>query len=725
MPGTQSNNAALTPDEFMSQHSSVLTPDKFMADKTDDKPKHKVDLTATKHRAKTYFETHPIIREGVLGALSGVGIPESQHPVEDMVKGLWHTIVTPPSTSDEKAAAAIGLPAPVYRMAKGFIQQEYGFGQEAFNAIDWNKVKDQFDWTKQAENVENPGVLKRGKAPRFAHGMAGLVTSILSAILGGEKAPEAGEAVTEAASKAAKLPGKIGEDITVTAQRMAKTGPRSPGMAEDIAKSAVKDQTAQIEANAKARQDWTQKAYEDRGLDRAKAKVLGHKESLDHAQDAYTHLVDENVKSTHQAVRSDLDQRWNKLRDTVGAESPVNVKPVYQAIETARAKLSGVPADLKIFNDIIKEISEPGQHIEGEHGELIPVIKDSIPFHDARHHFSALGEKAYSAEGNVKGRLLDVYNAYDKAINATIDEVDKKSAAAGKPVHAARMYSDLKKDWSQYMNDWHNTGAEGSPLAKLYRTADLPRVAKRVVSDSADRLRSTFAHYKAYGADPELMTKLGDIISRSKIADKMAARIKAPPLETIVYPEGGKTEGIRLPSRPFVPPVEPLTIDKMVEKLKEAKRLGATKATELAKTPRRYDFVLAGISALGLAKALGVPLGWHDIAYALPYTVARFGEGALVASRLGQEWLSKVTPRDIEVMNKILDQVPSERPKVQDAVVKGLEAKVKSGGTLPPLATFNGLLTRAQMIGLLRLVAPPPPSIPRSQTQPQPQGSNP
>jgi hypothetical protein len=80
---------------------------------------------------------------------------------------------------------------------------------------------------------------------------------------------------------------------------------------------------------------------------------------------------------------------------------------------------------------------------------------------------------------------------------------------------------------------------------------------------------------------------------------------------------------------------------------------------------------------------------------------------ALVSSEFGQRWLSQITPADVKAINDVLAKDPSKTAPVQQAVTNGLIERAKKGQPLPPLSTFQGLLTRAQLGSILRVVAPP------------------
>lgn len=124
-----------------------------------------------------FMQSHPKTREAILGAFSGLGVPETMNPVTDLVKGIGH-LFTPPESTDEKVASALGPGLPAYRAVKGLGQQTYGFGKDILT----------------------------GSPEQKAHGVAGLTTELGSMFLGGKKAPEA-------VADAAKIPGRIAESV--------------------------------------------------------------------------------------------------------------------------------------------------------------------------------------------------------------------------------------------------------------------------------------------------------------------------------------------------------------------------------------------------------------------------------------------------------------------------------------------------------------------------------
>jgi len=737
-------------------------------------------------RIQKFFENHPITREIAIKGISAAGAPESQNVITDFAKGTWKSITDPPQSLDEKSFEAVSGRAalPVYRMAKGLVQQTYGYGQDFFDSIDWDRERRDAKFAKTWAAMPH---FKEGSggAPQAAGAVSGLATMITSVLLGGKKAPEAAEAVTHAGEKVSKA---VHEGPTVTAQRMAGTG---PALAKKVAQSAVEDHAesvakydadaakissgnAEADANFKtvidrlnedydakiadakskhaadvgareravadlqsqhadkvaaARQKWVQQAYEAKQVAKDQAKIAGRKEALQSAQKSYAGMIIDNVKKTHDIVKGKLGARWDALRDAVGKDTPVETvhkdsgipdagteditdkvakrpSSIVESITDSRAMLAGVPEDLKIFNDLMKTIAEKDSDI----------VKESIPFGDARIQYSAIGEKAFAADGNMRRALFNVYEAYDRALSKTAE-----SKGQGKA------YGVLKADHSRFMRDWYDTSATskgGSPLANLYRAVDKPVAAAHVLGKFGDRLFATFARYKGDGAAPDLMAKMRNLNREERSLPKPPRTMNVPPKASIpaapaepkpvapVEPtisdieadrakklqrkSEDKPEAKPLPAHPGKAP----TFDEIVAKTKEAKLDQAEATKEKALTGSRHDAVLTLLSGLGA-------VGLHSVAYAIPYVVGRVGEMALVSSEFGQRWLSQITPADVKAINDVLAKDPSKTAPVQQAVTNGLIERAKKGQPLPPLSTFQGLLTRAQLGSILRVVAPP------------------
>ena len=537
----------------------------------------------------------------------------------------------------------------------------------------------------------------------------------------------------------------------------------------------VRDQkVADLQAQHKAaveyaRKDWVQDAKELRGKEREQAKIEGKRTAIEAGKKKLTERLMDNVRETHAKVRKSLDNRWGQLKEDIGKDATVKVvddtpeipdegaeevtpraPSIIKSIESGRAMLAGVPADLKIFNDIIKEITEKDV-AEGEGGKAERVPKSTIPFDDARTQFSALGEKAYSASGIQRKALFEVYNAYDRALNETANAAGQGAA-----------YKALKRDWSNYMHDWHDMSqmkygrvvgekgggaakvVPGSPLARAMR-ATLPQdLQDLALGRYSDPLLAVMARYRAYGASPELMGMM------RKLERDEAALPKTKPvsgLETRTYPGAGPTAGIRVPARPDLPapkaepaavpppteevgaleadrakkleratqdkpehvplPDEPRlpdiherpSMDQIVDNLRKAKAERLKKHTREESTITRHDLTMLGVAAAAAKYFTG------HLSYAATYLGIRFGWNWILNTAEGKQFLLKVTPKDMEVMNDIYKRLPAEKVEAQNGIMAGIIDSMNKGQPVPPPQTFEKFLTKEQTQQLMKILA--------------------
>lgn len=111
----------------------------------------------------SFYKRHPILGEAILGAASGVGIPETKTPVRDIGRGVAKTFEIGPNELDKdpfsKVMSYIPVAGPVYRMGAGLGQQTVDFSKD----------------------------IASGEPKRMAHGAAGLTTEALSLLWGAKK----------------------------------------------------------------------------------------------------------------------------------------------------------------------------------------------------------------------------------------------------------------------------------------------------------------------------------------------------------------------------------------------------------------------------------------------------------------------------------------------------------------------------------------------------------
>jgi hypothetical protein len=505
-----------------------------------------------------FFATHEKTREAILGAFSGIGVPETQTPIRDLGRGLVKTFDLKPQGKDEMAAVSAGLPLPVYRLAKGMVQQAYGLSEEALSSVDWKNFK-----------------LKPENLPRTAHGLAGLTTMVASFLLGGKKAPEVVESAPAVAKAAVRSPGMLAQEIAgAGVEPVARAAERRAGTVEGLqegyhdaqakAQRTYAEKTAEhSDKVAKMHEEHVQKTLEAKGARADQAKLAARKQSLTRGREEYGKLVGDNVESTHAATRGALDQRWNGLRDRVGPDTPLNSVALSNAVEEGRATLQGAPADLKVFNDLMNQMESSGGEVE-EHIDTAEGAKPKLrplTWDEGRTHFSALGDKLYSGElpGNVYRAVKKVRESLDSELSRAAEEsvTEKEGASAGAKVK--KEYGQLKSDWKQYMEDWHDLrsmATGGSPLARVFRSADAGVTEGLILGKFGDRLLETLARYTDHGAAPKLMQKLRMMDASLKALPK-AGKIPDLP-KSLELPAPPKLKEVEPPKLP--PPVDPALI---------------------------------------------------------------------------------------------------------------------------------------------------------------------
>ena len=188
-------------------------------------------------------ERHPYVREAILGAASGAGIPESKTPVKDLAKGAAMTFAYGPNEGEkgfDKVMSYIPVVGPVYRMGAGLGEQTAKFSKEAYT-----------------------GAMNKDYAQAI-HGAAGLTTEILSLLWGAKKGdPITSEAKTNRLSAATgaypedlKMVQKDLEDVAKGERKFVKNTrgedvliqgkPRTAAELRDLTRPAIDKNTAEF-----------------------------------------------------------------------------------------------------------------------------------------------------------------------------------------------------------------------------------------------------------------------------------------------------------------------------------------------------------------------------------------------------------------------------------------------------------------------------------------------
>ncbi len=147
-----------------------------------------------------FLETHPVIREGLLGASAGTGVPETgTSPVQTLTamgKGIVNTF-TPQSDTEKGMIAADPINAlslPLIKMGKGIIEGVYGAGGDIGEGL--------------YRGITKTGDQDRG-FPLAAHGAGQLLTTTAGAVLGAKESERPGAGTLENKTLGVSVPHKM------------------------------------------------------------------------------------------------------------------------------------------------------------------------------------------------------------------------------------------------------------------------------------------------------------------------------------------------------------------------------------------------------------------------------------------------------------------------------------------------------------------------------------
>lgn len=406
-----------------------------------------------------------------------------------------------------------------------------------------------------------------------------------------------------------ELPGKLGEEIRITGQESAGAG-KEPVLQARIARDAAakertrsydehvaeiaKDnaqklqehQTKVQEAKAAydkefneykaadaskkaahtekvnaARKDWVEKAYAAKKAKAEAAAAHSQTQSIVRGQQAYSKVIKNNVDSTYNRVNSSLNSRWDSLRDKVGADTPLNSVKIAEAVDQGRTMLQGAPADLKVFNDLMRQMETADTIDTGDGGT--PALRP-LGWQEGRTHFSALGDKLYSGElpGNVARAIKIVRDSTDSELHRVAQQKGQGSA-----------YSQLKSDWYNFMQDWKDMGSlatGGSPLARVRAAKDAGFVSQAALGKAGERMSETLGRYSSFGGNAKAISSLRSLSEKAKSIPRVRVpaapgKFEAPPEPKSAAPPDRKPEpkppALRTPKQyKPVPEVDPIEI---------------------------------------------------------------------------------------------------------------------------------------------------------------------
>jgi len=354
--------------------------------------------------------------------------------------------------------------------------------------------------------------------------------------------------------------------------------------------AAHASEVSKVEAqNAEAMENYRQKV---RGVERS--------EAIEGGKIRYAKRIKTMVDQTHKRVRSYLDSRWNSLRAKNKMEV-LNSQAIEAKLEQARDMLKGQPEDLKLFNEILDQVTQKNAVIDESGGDKR--VLRPMTWEEGRVSYTNLGDKRWGASGLMR-----------KALGAAQDAVGEELDAAADRAGTGKEYQSLKKDWTQYMQDWHDmssmqTGG-GSPLARIFRMKDAPYIVKQILGGSSERLFESVARWNKFGGD------LGDMEGLRRLAkeaEQIPKKRPTPPKAEPV-PEKPPTTIKEFMKVPKIPS-EPGDIDIPVEKsyptpprLTKIKPMPDPKVARATAIARRIGRVTGKIAGGAIGAKMGHPL---------------------------------------------------------------------------------------------------------------------
>lgn len=322
----------------------------------------------------SFYARHPYLSEAVLGALGGLGIPETQNPIIDFFAGLGHAINPTPQNTQEKVSQALGLPAPVERMVEGMGRQVYGYGKQVLTGTPEEKV----------------------------HGAAGATTLLGSLLLGSKKAPEV-VADTSAAIDASRV-ARGTQDIRQAASAGADVN-FTPNLQRAIGKGYLRDVAATKPATMREaaqavldRADRIQKEVVQPAIDRHAADTLSGDTLAVAIQNTMTPELEHYYPELRKQIQKDIDrfsgkqvtiedasqllQRYNAINKSLSEAAPETAAAAQRAnIGKAASKAAADNLREQIYSRLEK-LGDPGiaeaQRDYGALREVGEILRDNV-----------------------------------------------------------------------------------------------------------------------------------------------------------------------------------------------------------------------------------------------------------------------------------------------------------------------------------------------------------
>lgn len=515
---------------------------------------------------------------------------------------------------------------------------------------------------------------KEGGLPYAATKLAG---DAVGTVAGG-KALEASGAATAAIPKIARG----GFDI------LAKSGP-------DVASKAV---DANIEVNkapiakaAKANVDNATKFADDTAAQAAKrtADLQKHFERTSAAKEANdatagqqsrkvalqrgVETLDPELKQslgdTEARVRGEANRRYNELNGALDPEvAPAELLP--EILSDASETMKGSNTETPIMKDM-----ERRARLENFNGE--PTAP--LTYRDLQGYRSEIGRELQ--RGNLPGDVYTAYKGMQEKITNAMEEIAKSKGLGDN-------FADARSYYRQYADDFLDPK---SPMRKALDNPEKGGVVKAFTGKDQSGIEALAKH------DPELAARINSVRNSATEAKGIRTSTAAPKPTPTLSPK----------PTPIPPPptVEPELTKLGPEDITMAKRTAiANRAIDLHKRSPLGHMAsgFAGVDAVRSLMQGNIEHALLDVGARAALSAPKAIAARLLESPRVQQWLSKPTAADLEVLNRL----PPEQRAI-DAKQLGplIEAARAKGITIHPAilglagtASANGLPSRHPLI---------------------------
>jgi hypothetical protein len=467
-----------------------------------------------------------IAREGALGAASGLGIPETEHPISDLLKSSVPNFSDPKWWLQNIAAGPIG----------GIIAslpKEYQYVKEAAAPLLHTGAASATvpfgapGTPRTANTLPKHSTITQEDLEQMAHG-GGAILSQLLALKEEERAGAGKDAVQGAAREFIGLGKSRVQDIA--AERAAEAAGERGDIKEQYGKDVGENLAERKAASAKE----TTAATKEQVFTKQGPVYQRMTQMADQAQ-SYVQRLDKQVRQRENA-------KWEAFRRPLEGVTVDGTPVAAKIAEVEQSILS--TQDVPIFKRILDEMEAEGSPVRSTRSSFGAMTVDYL-----RRLSTKLGERMYT--GNVPG---DVYRAL-KQVQGTVEQSIEGVVREAMGPQGVKTYHQLKQDWHQYMETFYDMD---SPVRKLKEGLDPNDKLNPVVGDEGQRAINLLSRYRNMGAASTI-----DTMGRLRALQKAVREL---PSGKGTMPEAPTRPSLEVPVRPTDP--ESIRGDLLKEKVR-------------------------------------------------------------------------------------------------------------------------------------------------------------